>query len=610
MQYSHAKHRVHILLALCTLLAGLFVTACSSPLLNEPEAAERPSIDVIVTNYADNQSSARLLSPDSYGSVQKYTIDGEDIDGFPLSYSNFTLAANGTGKISGVPKTLWNLTLHAYSDSEGTNEVLRAYATADTRNGDAEVSFTLSSYDVETLGEYDLTFTYPNATAFESVTQINLSICNSDSAEAIYTTVLSKTANASDFAAWTTTGYQFTRGNIPAGYYLLIVEFRSSSTKIGTYTDILDIQPGLTTASNVAIPDILNRLPAAPSNLKVYRVDSSLSSDFYNAVIRWEDNATNEEYYEITIHQFANNTASTGTPIKIINRENYATLSFVNGDDFSYAGGNILYGSTEYVLKLKTGMLYDFSIVAVNSIGRSDVVQRTTSADIANDASYGALTGFDVEASSPYARINTYAITYGLGDGTWQTDTALTLQSQIMTEYYVYDGNPVTLTTPNAIVTSGEQSYPIAYLGSTQNPWTGWTRNGSTVTEITGFSNASVFAAYNVTDTDYEVEFDSDGLSLAYGTTEDGSFTTAGDGATITSSACKYVRIAIDKNKNPLFTRFIVYINGTEQGDTTSSADTEYYTFATPLKGTYTVQVAGVYNNTKYFSSEKTLKVY
>lgn len=612
MQFSHKKHRLHILLAICTLLAGLHLTACSSPLLNEGQTAEeKPSIDVTVTNFADTHNSlARLISPDSYGSVQKYTVEGEDIDGFQLSYKTFTLGANGTGKITGVSKTLWNLTLHAYSDSEGTNEVLRAYAMADTRNGNAEVSFTLSPYNVSTPGGYDLTFTYPNARAFESVTQINLSICNPDSGNALYTTVLTKAGNASEFAAWTTTGYHLTRNDMPAGYYLLIVEFRSNTVKTGTYTDLLNVEPGLTTSDTVAIPDILNRLPDNPGNLKVYRVDSSLSSDSYNAVIRWEDNATNEEYYEITVYQYSNLTQTTGTPIKIIDRSNYATLSIVNGDDFSYAGGNILYGSTEYVLKLKTGMLYDFSICAVNSIGRSDEIKRSASVNIANDLTYGDLTGFDVAENAPYTRINTYAVTYGLGDGTWQTGEALTLPSQIMTEYYVYNGSNVTLTTPNPIVTSGTQDYPIAYLGSRQNPWSGWKRNGTTVTEIAGYQNASVFADYNITDTSYDIEFDSSGLSLEYSTSESGPFTAAGDGETVNRSACKYVRIAIDKTKNALFTRFIVYVNGVEQGDTDTTVGTnEYYTFASPLKGTYTVQIAAVYNATKYFSSEKTLSL-
>ena len=609
MQFPHKTHRVHILLALCTLLAGLFITACSSPLLNERETAEdMPSIDVIVTNYADKVNSiARLISPDTYGIVQKYTIDGEDIDGFQLSYDSFRMETNGTGKISGVSKTLWNLTLHAYFDAAGEIEVLRAYATADTRNGDTEVSFTLSPYDVTTNGSYTLTFTYPNTEAFASVTQINFSVCNSDTGEALYKTVVTDPEALSQLTAG---GYTLTRSNVSSGYYLLLVEFWSNSSKIGTYTDLLDIKPGLMTSSNVEIPNILNSPPAAPTNLKVYRDDATLNKDSYNAVIRWDDNSTNEEYFEITVYEYADLNSATGTPVKIINRENFATLSSVNGDEFSYAGGNILYGSTEYVLKVKTGKLYDFTITAVNEIGRSAEVMRTASETISTDSASYALGGFETAESAPYSRINTCSITYGLGDGIWQTGAAITYVSQTMMGYYIYTGSPVTLQTPHEIVTSGIQLYPIAYLGSTQNPWTGWTQNGSDITEISGCKNSTVFAKYDVTETNYDLAFNSNGLSLEYGTTDTGLFTSAADGDTVTSSNCKYIRVTIDKTKNTQFTRFIVYVNGSEQGDTNAGTETEeYYVFAAPLKGTYTVQVAGVCNNTKYFSSEKTLKV-
>lgn len=622
MHFSHKHNVVRMLFGMCALLAGLLFAACSSSFEEDTAQTSEPSIDVIVTNYATHKGFNALLSPGTYAkdNIQKFTVDGEDRDGATFTGTAIAIDESGIGKINNISKTLWNLTLHAYSDTAGTNEVLRGYAVADTRNGDVTVSFTLSSYAVTTPGSFSLTFAYTNESIDFStaVTEVDLTVCDHETHAALYAATVTSTA---DLASWADGGYTFAKTNMTPGYYYLQVLFKNGATQIGMYTDVLDIQPGRATEKDVTITNELYTKPAAPQNVKVYRVDDSQTADYYTAVIRWDDVATNEEYYQIAVYKYASATQSTGTPVTTIAYNNYNTISLSDENSMvGYVSGNLWYGSQEYAVRLRTGVLYDFTVAAVNTIGSSEATARIAADDIANDNTFkSALTGYGVSASDAdkHLRVNTFAVTYSLNNGTWKIDAANTKTGTII-DYDIYANEDIALRAPKTIDVNEEdelaRDYPILYLGDITNPFVAWKKDsiaGGTITTATACENLFVIATYDVQeDSAYDIEFDNTGLSLTASNADSTNTAIISSGNQINSTSYSTVTVTVDTDKNSNFRSFTVYINGTEQGDATVNSDgTATYTFPIPFKGTYTVQVAGIYNNTHYYSKEYTFSV-
>ena len=270
--------------------------------------SQKTGVSIFVTNFSElNMGTERSLAPSSLSisDIDSFTISGEDLDGNTISQS-IIINSDGTGTIYDVSVSVWVFTLHAFKDG---SEVMCGYATVDTRTT-WEVSFTLSSEGVNASGGFDLTFIYSDSAGFASVYQIDLSLCNTTTLEAVYT--FGTISGSTNLAKWTGTGYNLTGSDIDSGYYILAVKFYgldsgSLATQIGVYSDIVCIEPNRTTTKTVTISnDILYKKPDAPSDLYVYRDDSSLSSDYYTAIIRWTDNAPNEEYNVLKVYTYSN----------------------------------------------------------------------------------------------------------------------------------------------------------------------------------------------------------------------------------------------------------------------------------------------------------------
>lgn len=601
--------------------AGVFsvlVLGCSDSL--EDNASNGEGLSVVISNfnsYSISEYSARTIAPDTYSSsdIKKYIVTGEDYAG---NLCNQAIEiSNGTGTITGLNKSFWNFTLHAYSDAAGTNEVLHGYASVDTTI-ETSVAFVLTSVALETKGSLDLTLTYADAASFVNVDQINIYLCDDVTCDVSSPAVMRiLSSNLSD---WTSTGYNLTADSISPGYYCLIIKFYSTSTGsailLGTFSDIVDIEPGRETLDSVEISGILSTPPAAPHNLKVYRVDSSESYDSYKAVIRWDDESINEDYFVLNVYEASNSSTRLGALVASINKTNFTSFSF-GTDGIGYAGGSVLYSSKEYVLKLQTGKLYEFEIYAVNSFGSSAVVSRAASTDIVSDSTYGTLTGFDASSTTPYLHVNTIAVTYEIGGGVYKTAADKYSIAANFIEYYIYKNSPIALIAPVAITDTSDMlnqvGYPVLYFNTPVQDWAEWQDdNGNTITQVSSFTNITAHAVYNLVSDD-AIELDSSCVSATYGATVEGSYPGTGTNAfgAYNLTAGNYVTVAVNVDSAQNFDSFDFYVNGTKQTSVAASSTTAIsavnyvlYTFAIPFKGSYTVQVAGVKGGTSYYAEE------
>lgn len=628
INFSQKWYRLSNLIVVFAILFLPFLFSCSF-VQNNYSYRQENGLSVIIKNYQDFSSSnylnnARTVSPGtcSYSEISYYTVTGQDYEGVPFQVQNITISENNgvySGKINTISKSIWNLVLHAYNSND--EEMLRGYATVDTNAYDT-VAFTLSTDGVSTQGSYSLHFKYANSTVFtDMVGQISIYLKNQSTSEELAVASLVKGSSSTNDLLYnwiSEDGYLLSSQGIDAGTYLLKVFFYQSiaegdSQQIGFYSDILDIQPGRETAKTITISDIIARKPnAAPSNVKVYRMDSSLNSEYYNAVIRWQDNSTNEEFFKIKFRRYDTD-SKTLLLEKTIDKRNYSSLSYIT-DGIGYVGGALHYGSSEYILRLKTGELYDIEMCSSNSYGDSAYVSRVSSATV-YDSDYGKLTGFSASSDpseEPQLRVNTLSIVYNLCGGKWQVSAGVAY-SEPQIEYKIYDGSTIYLTTPKTITDpdnlyfTTQTQWPVSYYSVPSEPWQKWVYQ-SAGTEVSYFSvpmNVNVNAVYSVSQSIDELYFDNSVISITYG-----SGTNAVNANLPVNSQ---VTVTVDRTSlpNSRFTSFDFYVNGVSQ-EVKSVASTENsisYIFTVPFKGSYKVQVSGCYNEQYFFSQEFTFKV-
>ena len=639
---SRIKHCFNDTFTVIAMLVLLSVTGCSNVIQGALISnSQDDEVSIVITNYSQNSnvSVAKTVAPSTYllEDVKKFIIEGENYDGD--FYSNSIAIANdGTGTIVGLKPSVWNFVLHAYSDAAGTTEVLRGYATVDT-SYITTVAFVLTSAGVSTQGSCSLTFKYNSdgaATFNQMASSVTGKICDSLTGHEIYS--FFSTGDTTELAKWLGEGYTAQRNLMNPGSYILTVEFfyteNSVTKRSGFWSDLLVIEPGRQTTKTITIPNILSTKPAAPQNLTLHRIDSTLTADSYNAVIRWDDVSTNEEYFVLKLRSYASNTATTGTTTTLTGQyseptdgsKRFSSVTFAQ-DGVGYIGGSLWSGSEEYVLKLATGKLYDIELYSVNSFGSSSSVSRITSADIADDSDYGELTGFGATDSSPYTRVNTFVLSYNLADGTMLTGLGTAHEGQYYNEYHIYTGSATSLLTPAAIADpsdptfASQNDWPVLYYSTLDQPWSKWFAYGDStqieITSVDSFVNRTFVAAYTMQNSS-DVYIDNDSVHLTYGATAAGSAWGTGsnaNGISILSSGT-YITLTVDRSSlpNSQFEQFKFLLNGNVQSTvnvpTDGSAQSTYsYTVILPFKGTYTLQAAGIYNGQTFYSTEFTTTV-
>lgn len=455
------------------------MAGCSN--VNDVEKSEEKNLSTIAIG---KDSDLRTINPTPFsaGDFSKITLSGTSNYGHIVkdASSNTELELTFTDNKASVALeyAIWDLTLKAYKTIDGTDKVvLMGKTTADLRNGGTTINFTLTSANVDTEGKVNLTCNITPNTEKPAIKKIKLGLYD------MFTNAVVKEQELTD-ASITKDGsgkytFEYNETDIAPGTYNFKVYFyNDADTEIGFYSDLLVVAPGNITAANVNIPDIIQKTPDAPTDLCAYYVDGSEKGTDYNVKLTWTDNATNEEYYVITIKEYASNTDTPTDPYKVLSIKNDTTTKEeVFTSSPVYVSGSVLSNSTEAVIKLTTGKLFDISIKAVNAIGESADCTRTADPTAAE-------TGYTAVAAAD--KISKTKITYSFAGKTLTKDTETYIGTYVEYQSWKNDTTAFTLLAPddNTIVLSG---------------WKAWTKTPDAADEIAtqdSFENAIYYAKF------------------------------------------------------------------------------------------------------------------
>lgn len=342
--------------------------------------------------------------------------------------------------------------------------------TADLRNGGTTINFTLTTKGVSTEGNVDLSCNITPAADKAEIKKIKLGLYDMFTNAVVKEQELTGASITKDGSGKYTFKYNET-DIAPGTYNFKVYFYNDADTEIGFYSDLLVVAPGNITAATVDIPDIIQKTPDAPTDLCAYYVDGSEKGSEYNVKLTWTDNATNEEYYVITVKEYTSNTDTTPEDYKILGIENDAdTNKEVFTSSPVYVSGSVLSNSTEAVIKLTTGKLFDVSIKAVNAIGES--------ADCTRTADPTAETGCTAVASAD--KISKTKITYSFAGKTLTKDTETYIGTYVEYQSWKNDTTALTL-----------------LANPTINGWTAWkTTNGTEATEHNSWKDETFYARF------------------------------------------------------------------------------------------------------------------
>ncbi len=586
------------------------------------------SIDITVSNFT-NISRSILPATLTSNEILGYKLEGVS------AYSTFsraiTINTEGQTTVSSVSPAIWSLTLYAYSDEACTNEVMRGYALADNRYRSASVIFTLSSVSVSTKGSFSLDLKVEDAESCANVNSMSIGLYDVQTGAVAYDVQypgeiykLYQDSNGNNVGGTAAQGIVYEGSNITPGSYIFEAIFYSDDSRTkqcGIYSEILLIEPGRCTETELIIPEVINKIPDAPSNFKAYLDKSSKKDGNYTVVFSWDDNSSNEQYFKIVIRKYDNLTSLTGDAVVY---KTYSGVDLYQSSD--YIGGSLLAGSTSCAITFETGGLYDAEIYSGNSTGDSDVCQRVTVAADAEELTYGTLYNlygelepFTVSESSPYQRINCVQISYSLNGGTLYTDAGVVYENTSFVEYKIYTGDNISLYEINPIVTDGStQEYPILYYGSTNYPFDAWINTSSQTSQnYVTFSDVSLRASFeNLGSNSYTI--DDSLVSITCGESQEYAQPNSDNASSCKNSSLErvakpYVAIAVKGTGSSLFVSYQFIVNDVIQASLTANNTADEYTvynFVAGLIGTYTIQITGTLaDNTKYYSNVYTIEV-
>lgn len=463
------------LLAGGVLTLALVLAGCSN--VNDVEKSEEKSVSTI--RIDESSSFTRTITPTPFnaGNFSKITISGSSNYGHIVkdatgSNNELTLTFKDSKASVALEYAIWDLTLKAYKTIGGTDKVvLMGKTTADLRNGGTTINFTLTSANVDTEGNVNLTCNITPNTGKPAIKKIKLGLYD------MFTNAVVKEQELTD-ASITKDGsgkytFEYNKTDITPGTYNFKVYFyNDADTEIGFYSDLIVVAPGNITAANVNIPDIIQKTPDAPTDLCAYYVDGSEKGTDYNVKLTWTDNATNEEYYVITIKEYTSNTDTPTDPYKVLSIKNDTTTKEeVFTSSPVYVSGSVLSNSTEAVIKLTTGKFFDISIKAVNAIGESADCTRTADPTAAE-------TGYTAVAAAD--KISKTKITYSFAGKTLTKDTETYIGTYVEYQSWKNDTTAFTL-----------------LENPTINGWTAWkTVNGTEATEYNSWKDETFYAKF------------------------------------------------------------------------------------------------------------------
>lgn len=387
----------------------------------------------ITSNYSKSTPGARAIAPNTWTSEEingmTFKLSGVSRNGMIVSERVLELDTDNNSETT-LTYDVWDLTLCAYN---GTGDLLlQGFTTVDLTAGGETIHFYLETTGVTTKGSVKLAGTYIDEDKAAKTYQAY--ILDYYTGEVIRQTEVTNTTASLNFKMEAT-------GLDPKDYIFAVKFFSTKNEPIGYWSDMLTVKPGKQTLKeDIECGDIIQKIPAAPENLKVTDVaDTESAYGTYDVRLDWEDKSNNEENFVIYVYKY--DTWKTAASRKLERRlgmtedlENNKYLFMKNTNDYKNmrVEGSILAGNTTCVLRLETGYIYDFEIAAENCVGESTKCTR-----VASDGD----AGYPATADSNVAKM---MITYNLNGGVLTEDGAVyTGYSKI--KFYKYAGSPITL---------------------------------------------------------------------------------------------------------------------------------------------------------------------
>ncbi len=569
-------------------LAMVLVLAGCSGLINgsisSDDSIKKGTIGVSLNEISSRAAIAPTTLKVDGTEINHYLVTGTSKTGLSFTSEDLTPAAvkAGTAKMADVPYDDWTFTMTAYGDATTDKPLLRGTSVCNMKSaGETTVSFTLSSYDIDTLGSYSIIIKYTGSAWKANTYSFDWGLY-----DPITGNVLTATGASSDAAAATSVGsdaadaihtaddyYVANTTNVNPGSYVFAVRVWNGSTQLAYASTGLVIEPGRVTSGTLELDDdIIQSLPLAPSGLFAQRLDDSIDGDYYDVRFAWTDNSNNEEGFELVLRTFTTTsedwatfpedaTITNTTVMKLYDWGSILTLTN-STDTVKYVSGSLFSGSQELVLRLRTGVMYDAQIRAVNGIGKSATVARVadsaSSASLEKDSAITAptstktllddfdgkkVTGYDIGAAGANVHISLVKITYYLDGGT--LSLAGTAQSSKKT-YISY--TPYTLKTNGS--TDADKFIPLLEITDSDTAtasdntllrngtdWSKWVLSSDATSlsptaqtyNTAFFANFQVIAIYGTTSGDITINsatitalahesFKDDNLTAYYGT--------------------------------------------------------------------------------------------
>lgn len=252
----------------------------------------------------------------------------------------------------------------------------------------------------------------------------------------------------------------------PGSYNFAVKFYTDGGKNCYVYSDILTVYSNQDTRAAIAIPPVIEALPdAAPSDFRAgWACSSDLENDFYYAEFAWNDNSTNESYFQLELMDlakidFSNETyyehitkvmdsaasssekesawealITAGASITKCSPENYGdsdntAFQHINGD------GSLWGNNTSIVYSFLLEKRYLARICAMTSRGPSDYayLDLSSSSSLPDSSKLGlSFNNFDSQASS----LNLYKITYNYNGGKYSSAEDEAADSKISRYHY------------------------------------------------------------------------------------------------------------------------------------------------------------------------------
>ena len=280
---------------------------------------------------------------------------------------------------------------------------------------------------------------------------------------------------------------QYGRTGITAGTYNFEVRFANGSTgKTYVWSDTIIVAPNHNIAKTIAIPEVIDEPPVAPTAFNATFLDpDSLSKEFYNVEFHWAAATTvNEQYFRIELLEIPSATAwgdinadtstewSDGYRTTLGNTaDSYLTklgADFYGNESQNWIAGSLRKNNEKATVALPLGKRYLARICAVNDAGDSDFCY----VDFDNAVPAALTTDYSKFAADSKV-VNRYRLSYNLLGGTIDIDGAGATSNEDIIEYR----------TQNTVANSTPDSYKAASIVSSVDVPTADIWNPSTDTD-------------------------------------------------------------------------------------------------------------------------------